>query len=50
MATITDKQAKEILEKYTGEYGQQSKIAREYKVSLSLVNRIVHRKNWTHIL
>lgn len=49
MAKLTTEQILEIRSRYTGKRGEQKHFAVEYGVSTITINRIVHRKNWTHV-
>lgn len=47
-AVITDDQARQIRERCRGRYGEQTALAREFGVSITVVNKIVRGRNWTH--
>lgn len=46
---LNEGQVKEIKEKYTGKRGEIASLAKEYKVSWSLIKLIVTNKNWKHV-
>ena len=46
---LTEKAVIDILTNYTGERGDQTRFARKYKVSQTLIWQLVNRKIWTHI-
>ena len=48
-AVLTDSLATKIFNSYTGKHGQQSMLAREHGVSLSVVNDLVHGKTYAHL-
>jgi len=48
-AKLTDDQVREIRARYTGGWGEQTKLAREYGVSQGLVAQIVRGAIWTHL-
>lgn len=48
-AKLTEEQVHEIRRKYTGRYGDQSRMGREYGVSQSLIAKIVRGDIWTHL-
>jgi hypothetical protein len=45
-ARLTDEQAQQIREEFTGKYGEQRKLAQKFGVSLNIVNRIVRGKTY----
>jgi hypothetical protein len=45
-ATLTNVQAAEIRGRYTGRYGELTRFAAEYGVSVTVVWKLVHRKTW----
>lgn len=47
--TLTDDQVQEIRRRYTGKWGEQSAMAREFGVSHATINSIINRRTWTHI-
>ena len=46
---LTEKQVKEIREKYSQGGTTQQKLAKEYGVAHSLISYIINRRRWTHI-
>jgi len=48
-AKLTDSQVREIRGRYTGAWGEQTRLAREYGVSQMLVSQIVRGEIWTHL-
>src|SRR3990167_2545331 len=48
-AKLTEAQVREIRRRYTGEYGQQGAMAREYGVSQALIAKVVRGAVWTHL-
>src|SRR3990167_9270260 len=48
-AKLTEKQVHEIRRRYTGRYGEQTKLAREYGVSQMLISKIARGDIWTHL-
>jgi DNA invertase Pin-like site-specific DNA recombinase len=48
-AKLTEKQVQEIRSRYTGAWGQQTAMAREYGVSQALIAKIVRGEVWTHL-
>lgn len=48
-AKLTDGQVHEIRRRWTGVYGDQSRLAREFGVSQSLIAKIVRGDVWTHL-
>ncbi len=48
-AKLTDAQVTEIRERYSGKWGEQSALAREYGVSQGLISQIVKGEVWTHL-
>jgi len=48
-AKLTDENVAEIRERYTGGWGQQAQLAREYGVSQGLISQIVRGEIWTHL-
>ncbi len=48
-AKLTDAQVIEIRERYHGQWGGQSALAREYGVTQGLISQIVRGEVWTHL-
>jgi len=48
-AKLTDAQVVEIRERYQGQWGSQSALAKEYGVSQGLISQIVKGEVWTHL-
>lgn len=48
-AKLTEEDVHEIRRRYTGVYGDQTKLAREFGVSQALVAKIVRGDLWTHL-
>lgn len=48
-AKLTDEQVLAIRERYTGEWGQQARLAAEFGVTQMLISKIVHGNCWTHL-
>lgn len=48
-AKLTEKQVVEIRQRYTGAYGEQTALAKEYGVSQALIGKIVRAEVWTHM-
>lgn len=45
-ALLTEEQVTEIRQRYTGEYGQVSSLAREYGMSIPAMWQVCKRRNW----
>lgn len=48
-ATLTEAQVRAILQEHTGRYGNLIELAKKYRVSRSVVDRIVRRETWKHV-
>jgi hypothetical protein len=48
-AKLTDDDVIAIRRAFTGRYGQQSELAREYGVTSAQVSKVVKRQTWTHL-
>lgn len=49
LSKLTKEQVNEIRSKYTGKYGEQIKLAKEYGVTKYNINDIINKKSWKHI-
>jgi hypothetical protein len=47
---LTDEQARDIRDRYTGRHGTQMRLAREYGVSQTLIRNLLTGKSYKHIL
>ena len=48
-SVLSNEEVLNIRRQFTGKWGEQTKLAAIYNVSLGMINRIVRRKTWTHI-
>lgn len=48
-AQLFDDAASEILRRSTGRRGEQTEFAREFGLSISLINRLVNRRTYAHL-
>lgn len=48
-AKLTDEQVREIRRRYTGGWGEQTQLAKEYGVSQMLISQIVRGDIWSHL-
>jgi hypothetical protein len=46
---LTNQQVQEIRQRYSTEFITQTDLAREYRVSITTINWIVHNKTWKHL-
>lgn len=49
VSKLTDEQVLEIISRYTGEWGQQSKLAKEYGIGINTLNYILSGHTWKHL-
>jgi DNA-binding MarR family transcriptional regulator len=45
-AKLTEQQVLEIRAKYTGKWGQQSELAKQYKVTQGAISRLINKKSF----
>ena len=48
-AKLSEEQVREVRERYTGGYGQQTVLAREYGVPVSVIRKVVHGQTWKRL-
>lgn len=48
-AKLTADQVREIRARYTGAWGEQTRLAKEYGVTQMLIGKIINRENWRHL-
>lgn len=48
-AVLNDEKVRQIRARYTGAYGELTRMGREYGVTAQMIYSIVNRKSWKHV-